>query len=205
MKVALIILSSSVIIAGVEILKRKYSLPTFLTRRITHIGTAIVAGIAPLFVTRNELVIVCMIFAVVLLLGRRSGLFSAIHSVERHTFGEVYLPLGVAATALLFLPQNLLAFQFGIFIMGISDALAGLVGEVFGKHSVTIFGNRKTLEGSVAFFISSLLLTILFNPLWGYQLVLFPLVLTIVEILLVFGLDNLLLPVVAAYLIQIFI
>ena len=202
MKLTLLILTSASFILGAEFLKRKFSLPSAFTRRAIHIGTAIVAGVAPIFVTKGEIFWVSIIFAIILFIGRAYHLFSAIHSVERHTFGEVYLPLGVAFTALFFLPQNIQAFQFGIFIMGISDAIGGLVGEKFGKHPLNIFGNKKTMEGSLAFFVVSLVLTAIFAPLISYKLILIPAILTLVELCFVYGLDNLVLPIVGAYLIQ---
>lgn len=202
MKLTLLILTSASFILGAEFLKRKFSLPSAFTRRAIHIGTAIVAGVAPIFVTKGEIFWVSIIFAIILFIGRAYHLFSAIHSVERHTFGEVYLPLGVAFTALFFLPQNIQAFQFGIFIMGISDAIGGLVGEKFGKHPLSIFGNKKTMEGSLAFFVVSLVLTAIFVPLISYKLILVPAILTLVELCFVYGLDNLVLPIVGAYLIQ---
>ena len=205
MKLILLTLTSCAFILGTEVLKRKFSLPTAITRRLAHVGTAIVAGSSPLFVTQKEIVFVSMIFATVLLAGRRYDIFSAIHSVERNTFGEVFLPLGVALSALLFLPHNLGAFQFGIFVMGISDALAGLVGEKFGRHHIKFLSNKKSLEGSLVFFLSSLILTFLFIPALGYELLFVPLILTITEFCLVYGLDNLILPVAGALLFQNFL
>ncbi len=202
MKLALLILTSALFILGTELLKRKFALPVVFTRRAIHIGTATVAGIAPLFVTKEELISVSIIFAGVLFIGRRYNLFSAVHSVKRHSFGEVYLPLGVVITALIFLPQDIRAFQFGIFIMGISDAVAGLIGEKFGKNTFTVFKNKKTIEGSIAFFICSLIITAVFYPVFGYQLLLLPLILTFVEAIFISGLDNLMLPIVSAFLFQ---
>jgi len=200
----LLVVASCVCIAFVEVLKRKFSLPTALTRRLTHIGTAMVAGAAPLFVGQKEIIIVSLIFAGVLFVSRRYNLFSSIHTVDRVTFGEVFLPLGVALAALLFLPHDLAAFQFGVLVMGISDALAGFVGERFGKHSISLFKNKKSIKGSLAFLISTGILTFLFLPEFGYQLLLIPLTLTFTEFLLIYGLDNLFLPIVAGLLFQIF-
>lgn len=202
MKPIIIVLLSCFFIAGGEIIKRRFSIPTKFTRRVIHIGTASVAGFAPLLVSKEELVLICIAFAIILFLGRSSRIFSAIHAVERYTFGEIYLPLGVAITALLFLPADLRAFQFGIFVMGISDSLAGLVGERFGERYFTIFGNKKSLEGSLTFFISTLILTFLFTSTFSYPLILIPAILTLVEFSLVYGLDNLVLPLVGAYLFQ---
>ena len=142
MQLIFLILTSCALIASVEVFKRRFSIPTFYTRRVIHMGTAVVAGIAPWFVTKDELVIVSIIFAVFLLAVHFSSLLSAIHDVERKTFGDVYLPLSVALSAQLFLPDHLTAFQFGIFVMGISDPLAGIIGERFGKHHFVFFNNK---------------------------------------------------------------
>lgn len=205
MELLLLVFTSCVLIAGIEICKRRFSIPTLYTRRIIHMGTAVVAGIAPWFVTKDELVVASLIFAIFLLVLHFSSLLSAIHDVERKTFGDVYLPLSVALSAQLFLPNHLMAFQFGIFIMGISDPIAGLVGEKFGKHVFTVCGIRKSLEGSLAFFISALILLFLFVPNYGYLLIIIPAVLTCVEFLLIYGLDNLVLPIAAGYLFHLFV
>jgi len=202
MELALIILVSSALIAVAEVLKRKFSLPTMFTRRFAHVTTAIVACIAPFFITRTEIVVVSIMFAVVLQLGRRYNIFSAIHTVERRTYGDIFLPLGVAGAALLFLPDNVQAFQFGVLVMGISDAMAGLIGEKYGKHTIRFFGNVKSLEGSAVFFVCTLILVLLFAPVFSYPLVMIVMVLTIVELLSVYGLDNLILPTLGAFLFQ---
>jgi phytol kinase len=194
----LLITTSAVFIGAAEVLKRKFALPTAFTRRAAHIGTATVAGIAPLYVGKIEIIIVSLLFAVAFYIGRQYRVFSAVHSVERRTFGEIYLPLGVVTTAFLFLPQYVTAFQYGIFIMGVSDAVAGFVGEKFGKHHYFILKNKKSIEGSFAFLIASVGLTYVFVPMLGYQLLLVPLLLTLVEAVLIFGLDNVVVPLAAA-------
>ena len=204
MELTLIILASFSLIAIAELLKRKFSLPTALTRRFAHATTAIVAGIAPLFVTQTEIIVVSIVFAAILLFDRRFRMFSAIHPVERRTFGDVFLPLGVAGSALLFLPNTIAAFQFGIFVMGIADALAGVVGEKFGKHPVRIFNNTKSLEGSAVFFIATLVITIFFVTAPIHQILFIVAVLTATEFFAVYGLDNLILPILGGFLLQIF-
>src|SRR3989344_7273583 len=200
MEIVLLIFTSTVFIVGTEILTRKFALPTASTRRFIHIGTATVAGLAPFFATRDQLILVCIIFIVLLLLGRSYKLFSAIHGIDRKSFGDIYLPLGVILSALIFLPQDTHIFQFGIFIMGISDAVAGFVGEKFGKHNIEVYSNKKSLEGSIAFFICSLILTFVFFPIFGYQLLIIPIILTMTEFGLVHGFDNLILPIIAGFL-----
>lgn len=202
MILALLIATSCLLLFLVELTKRKFALQTSLTRRAAHIGTAIVAGVAPLFVSQQEIILVSFVFAVGLFFSRQLRLLTAIHTVARHTLGEIYLPLGVALAALVFLPHDIHAFQFGVFVMGISDALAGFVGERFGKHIVSVVSIRKSIEGSVTFFLSTLLITLLFAPAIGYQIIVIPLFLMFLEFILIYGLDNLFLPVIAGLLLQ---
>ena len=108
----------------------------------------------------------------------------------------------ICICALVFLPHDVVAFQFGVLVMGISDPLAGWVGERFGAHPVRVFGHRKSLEGSLAFFLSSLALAFLFVPALGYEMFLIAAFLTLVECCLVYGLDNLFLPLAGAFFIN---
>ena len=186
----------------IEIVSRKYSIPSSVSRKLSHIGGALAVAVMPIFLSRNEVIIVGIFFVILLFSTRRTNIFSSIHSVERLTFGEIFLPLGVILCAVLFLPDKRLAFQFGILIMGISDALASLIGERFGKHIIKVLGHKKSVEGSVAFFVSALIITFFFIYKLDYRILFIQIILTIVELLSVAGLDNFILPVIGAYLIQ---
>lgn len=205
MGLTIIVLISSLFIIGGEFIKRKFSIPTNITRRIIHIGTSCVAGIAPFLISKEALMWVCIFFGVILFLGRSSNLFSAIHNVKRHTFGEIYLPLGIILSAFFFLPNHPAAFLFGILVMGISDPIAGLIGERFGKFHFTIFKNKKSIEGSFSFFMSTLILISLFTPTLSFDVILVSTLLTFTEALLIYGLDNLVLPIMGAFLFQFFL
>lgn len=202
MNLIIFLIASCALIGGVEIVKRKFLLSPNITRRITHVGAALIAVAAPLFLNQWVIVLSCLSFAGILFFGRRSTLFSSIQNVKRNTLGEVFLPLGEAFSAVVFLPQGVREFQFGVLVMGVSDALAGFIGEKFGNHHITIFGNKKSIEGSFTFFISTLFLTFLFIPVFSYPLILIPLLLTLVELVLGYGFDNLALPIIGALLLK---
>ncbi len=70
---------------------------------------------------------------------------------------------------------------FSISIMIISDASAALFGKAYGK--IKIFEN-KTLEGSTAFFVSAIILSIFLDKLvpFGYSVIIACVVATIFEI-----------------------
>lgn len=195
---------SSVMIA-IEIIKRRFSLPVYVTRKIAHIAASLNSLVAAWLLSQAEIIILCILSVITLLIARRMHTLSSVHDTERKTMGDLYLPIGALISALLFLPQDIGAFQFGVLIMGFSDGLAGLVGEAFGKHRLKFLSRRKTVEGTLTFFVISLILTFLFMPSIGYQVIVIPAVLTAAEYLLVYGLDNLVLPVLAAYLMHLFI
>src|SRR3989344_7897955 len=181
------ILASSCLIVGNEFIKRKFSLPVYITRKIAHFGGALIAFISPLFLNQKEIIIIGIIFAIILFFTRRTKLFSSIQAVSRATFGEIFLPMGVALCALFFLPDDIKSFQFGVLIMGVSDGLAGLIGESFGKHYFKIMNSRKSIEGACIFFGTSLILTFLFASGINYGILAIPLILTVVEFFLEYG------------------
>ena len=200
MNIAFFIILSSILLILVEVLKRKSFISNDLSRRLAHIGAGAINIVAPLFVSHVAIIIVNVLFAGLLLVGRNTDYFSSIQTTNRKTYGDVYFPLGIIVAAVVLLPDNVTAFQYGVAIMGLSDALAGFVGERWGRKAVSIFNNRKTLLGALVFYVSSLVITFILVPQFLPVVFILPLILTIVEFFLVFGLDNLILPIVAGLL-----
>jgi len=196
------VFAAILLLISTEILKRFFSIPTGITRRVTHLGAGGINIMAPLFVSSPAIILANLFFASLLLLGRNTHYFSAVQSVKRRSYGDVFFSLGIAMAAIVFLPENVIAFQFGVAIMGISDALAGLIGEYLGKHLMKFMNNTKSLEGSATFFLSSFVITSMFVPEISPGIILIPLALTAIELGLIYGLDNLILPVAAGLLLN---
>ncbi len=190
----------------IEAVKKIFHLKGDVPRKIIHISSGVLISFLPYYLSRTEGVVLAIVFALVLLVTKHSGFFSSIHAVERHTLGEIYFPLSVGLCAVLFLPDEIRLFQFGVLVLALSDGLAALVGEKWGRHKIRILGNTKSFEGSAMFFISTYILTCFFFPPAYPLLFLVPLIpallLTLLELVLVFGLDNLFLPLAAAYLLK---
>lgn len=200
MNIAFFIILSSILLVLVEVLKRKSFISNDLSRRLAHIGAGAINIVAPLFVSHVAIIMVNVLFAGLLLVGRNTDYFSSIKTTNRKTYGDVYFPLGIIVAAVVLLPEDITAFQYGVAIMGISDALAGFVGERWGRKTVSILNNPKTLLGALVFYVSSLVITFILVPQFLPVVFILPLILTIVEFFLVFGLDNLILPIVAGLL-----
>lgn len=200
MNIAFFIILSSILLVLVEVLKRKSYISNDVSRRLAHVGAGAINIVAPLFVSHVAIIIVNVLFAGLLLVGRNTNYFSSIQTTNRKTYGDVYFPLGIIVAAVVLLPDNVTAFQYGVAIMGISDASAGFVGERWGRKAVPILNNPKTLLGALVFYVSSLVITFILVPQLLPVVFILPLILTIVEFFLVFGLDNLILPIVAGLL-----
>lgn len=175
-----------------------------LSRKIIHSLSGLAIFFFPYFFTVKQIIFLSLLFGAIFVFGRLFNFLGIINKVKRASWGEVFYPLGVMISALIFLPGNIAAFQFGVLVLGFSDALANIIGSLFGKHKVKLKFGSKSLEGSMAFFLSIFLLLIVFNftsssfDLYAYFLIASSL--TVMEFILFFGLDNLFLPVVGAYL-----
>jgi phytol kinase len=196
MMIAIFVVLSVLFIGGVEVLKRSAGLSPETSRRVAHVGAALIAAVSPYFLGAPIIVVACLIFALLVLIGRRTALLSSIHGVQRTSYGDVCLPLGEALAAALFLPHSLIAFQFGVLVMGLADPAAGIIGERFGRRSLPVPWVSKTLEGSCVFFIVACSIAAVFVPSLGATVFALGAVLTLVEGTLGYGLDNLVLPAV---------
>lgn len=79
--------------------------------------------------------------------------------------GGVYILASSLICTLLFSP---VIAAIALTVMLISDTLAALVGKAIGQRKIY---QNKTLEGTVAFFVSALLIMMLFNPLFTFTYV----------------------------------
>jgi len=167
-----------------------------LNRKAIHALSAVIICFFPYFFTIKQIVFISLL--------SRYFNFLPIIKVKRIGLGEVFYPLGVLISALAFLPQGeVLAFQFGILVLGISDAMANVLGDLYGVHRIDFYWSKKSLEGSFFFFLSTFLILLNFanfdiSNIFIYFIL--SLVLTFLEFLLFFGLDNLVLPLLSSYL-----
>jgi phytol kinase len=131
------------------------------------------------------------------------------YSVGRLSFGEFFYP--ISAILLVFIAESKWEFAAAILILGIADTVAALVGKRFGKgNSYLVFKQKKSLIGSLAFLVTT------FVIIWGFVvlhnvdlgstslalIVLTSILVTTAENLGVYGSDNLLIPIVAAMLLN---
>lgn len=179
------------------------------TRKFVHLSSGILTLSFPLWLNHHlQVLFLCGSFAILLLLSKKYNFLRSVNAVDRNTHGSVLFPLSVYICFHLFLYyQSLLFFYAPMLVLAISDPLAALFGKRWPKGKYTIFTETKTLVGSLAFFLSALIILLAFgfyfiHPVNGSHLivctVLTALAATVSESVSTKGFDNLFIPLTVA-------
>ena len=202
-KLAVITGLYGLVFIGLEVLAAKLKPDAEAARKLAHILAGLGAVLLPAFLTYPQIALMGTILAIGMAVSLRKQIFTVVHGVNRVTYGEIYFPLSIVLCALLF--PNLLLYTYAMLVMGLSDALASLVGKRHGVHKFTFLGARKSYAGSGAFFVSTviiglfLLLALTSTPVIaaGFLSIMSAAVLTVAEAAGSKGLDDLYVPVLA--------
>jgi phytol kinase len=172
------------------------------SRKFIHITVGTFAAFWPYFLPWNQIILLSLAFVAGVLVSQYFGVFKAIHAVERPTWGEIGFALAITVIAILF--KDPVIYTVAILHMSLADGIAAIVGTMYGKsNSYKIFGHIKSRAGTLAFLVVSLVLLIAYatvvpappNPA---ILVGLAMLATVIENYAVYGLDNLLVPVLVA-------
>lgn len=133
---------------------------------------------------------------------------SRAYKVGRVSYGEFFYPVSVILLVLL--ADSKWEFAASVLILGLADTAAAMIGRKYGKSSTyKVFGQKKSLAGSLAFFIVCLATVAIFTtvapnivPANTITIVLVTLLITISENVGIYGSDNLLVPITAVLLLN---
>lgn len=187
---------------------RKGYMTNELGRKFVHITVGSFVAFWPYWLSWNQIRVLSLAFIVVVLLSRFLKIFNALHSVQRPTYGEFFFALTVGL--LTFITHDEAIYAAALLQMSLADGMAAVVGVEYGlKYQFRryhVFGHIKTVIGSLVFFVISAAL------LFGYSadttqlaLWLIPAIAagaTALEIIGIAGVDNLLVPLFVAALLN---
>ena len=190
-----------------EGIRKLWQLSPEFTRKFVHIGVGnwyILALL--LFTSKVYALIPPLTFIVLNYISYRQKIFKAMELTDSSNLGTVYFPISLSI--LVWLTWDTAPYLGGVGIMAMTwgDGFAAIVGQNWGRRLYSIFGNRKSLEGSLAMFLFSFLAIPLFLtafsplplPTAVLQAILLAGVATVVEALSGAGLDNLLVPLLTS-------
>lgn len=195
------------VMAGLKLISARCHLHPETSRKAVHIAMGLVTLSFPWLFTSSWPVLLLAALAIAALAGTRliaplrERFGGVLHGVERHSLGEVYFPLAVAALYLLSEGNHLL-YVIPLLTLTLADAVAALVGVRYGQHRFCTSEGTKSAEGSIAFFMVAFLSAhvplLLLSDTGRADSLLIALVLGILVMLFeavsVGGLDNLFIP-----------
>jgi phytol kinase len=130
------------------------------TRKFVHIATGLVAVFTPLFVGRDTIILYAFLATVTLMFAKKKRLIDFVSKEDEDDFGLLLFPVAVALSAFLFWGESYLAYQYAMLMLTVPDSLAGISGRLFGRANKYL--GRKTFMGMVTFFVSGLVVSVLF-------------------------------------------
>lgn len=119
--------------------------------------------------------------------------------------GEIVFPLGISLSAFFIWPISIAAYQGSCLVLGLSDGIAGYIGEKYGKTKYNLLGGDKTIEGSSVFFLVTLFIFVLYylfytNIIFAFEILLifmYVAFITFLESIFCRGWDNIIIPFVS--------
>ena len=185
---------------------RKHWLHGEVGRKFVHVTVGTFVAFWPYFLDWTEIRLLSLAFFVVVLASMHLGVFKAIGSVQRPTYGEIFFALSVGLLTTITTSKGI--YAAAILQMALADGFAAIIGGRFGtQNKYHLYGRTKSLAGSAAFFVISLGLLIGYSHfsdnglIWQYVLV-GSLGATLLENIAALGFDNLLVPLAVGLLLQ---
>ncbi len=197
-----------VILVIAELWQRRLAPPVEWTRKFVHFAGGVVIATFPwAFSTHWSVLGLGIAMLAIFAGGRRFGILRSVTGVERPSAGERWYPAGVYLLFVVARHEPVL-WLIALSSLVVSDAAAALLGGAYGKHTFFAASDRKSIEGSAAFFAATFLgvhLTLLLlTPIERGASVLIALqialLVTSFEAISLRGNDNLIVPLVTYYL-----
>jgi len=150
----------SLVFLASEILHRLHQDPE-LVRKVVHIGTGNVLLIAWwLHIPTWICISAGVIFSAIALASHNINILSMLNDVGRKTYGVFYYALSITILVTVLWEQYPQYAAIGVMVMSWGDGMAALIGKRFGKHTFIHLGNKRSLEGSFAMFVTSLIVIV---------------------------------------------
>ncbi len=213
--ILLVISSVAALMAILSIYQRRYHPQPEALRKLMHVASGLLAATFPwLFDSTLPVIIVCTISLISMVALRRVELLkrscgAVLGGVQRRSLGEMYFPVAIGFLYVLTDGQKAF-YLIPILVMTLADTAAALIGIRFGRHSFRTLDGTKSVEGSVAFFVTALPCIVVPLSVWTsatpHQIVLTSVLvaglLTVIEAGSWAGIDNFVVPSVGFLLLR---
>jgi phytol kinase len=180
-----------------------------VSRKFVHITVGSFVAFWPFFLNWHRIELLSVAFVLATVVSKRLNLFKAIHSVQRPTAGELFFALAVGLTAAI--THDKWIYMTALLQMSVADGLAAVIGVRYGRRQrYLVFGQAKSVPGTLTFAVAFLAILLVYNHFGGSPLSVaamlgLTLAGTFIENFALFGLDNLLVPLLVAAVLRLLI
>jgi phytol kinase len=177
-----------------------------LTRKFVHVTVGTFVAFWPFYLSYRTIAWLSLLFFVVIAISMRFEILRSIHAVQRTTKGELLFALAIGVVALL--ATNKWVFMASMLNLALGDGVAALVGILKGEgNEYKVFGHTKSRAGTLAFLITSVIISIIYMAFSGSgfsftTLLIVPAIAALTENVAVNGTDNLAIPVIVTLLLS---
>jgi len=184
-------------------------IPQWLCRKILHLGAVGACAVAPIILVDLFALklIVAALIPILFFLVKMDLIFPG--SSSEKTYGIPLFALSFLML-LLIIPEKRMIIFFSMAVLAICDALAATAGTLYPRGIYNLTGDKKTITGSISFFIAFILLSgflrLIFperlpqlrEEIFWLAIPLFAAFLTLVEAMGRRGWDNFFIPLISA-------
>jgi uncharacterized protein (TIGR00297 family) len=195
--IAIIIIALATLIT--QMLTAKYSQIDWLYRKILHLVSIITCAVATYYMQQRFLL--CITFFVFALLLCIVVYKQWLHISKGNSYGIALFPL--AFSILLAIPFfSIPVIVCSMAVLAIADAMAGIVGKLYGKQIVFLY-EKKSIIGFIVFTCCTIItIAIFFNALHWQTILTISIIITLSELFSYRGSDNFIVPIMTALLLQ---
>jgi len=210
----LFFISIVILISLSELSLRKKMFSNHTNRLIIHITVGIAVSLTPhIFTSSLQPALLAFIFFLINLISYKNNILNSFHSIGRVSYGTLFFPISYLLIAIPFwdYPNHI---TISLMLLAIADPVASIVGEnINGPVSYTILSDKKTVQGSAAMFICSMIIIFILSSYffrdWNLYFQIFAaisigLAVTLAEAISYKGSDNLTIPITAFLFIELF-
>ena len=149
--VAVVLVWLGIVLATAVLVRRRWPNQREWSRKVVHIGTGPVVLLAWwLGISLWVALPAALLVTVAAGLNHRYRLLPAVEDVGRHSYGTIAYGTSIAILLALFWPDHPLTVAAGVLVMAVGDGLAGLLGPQLNSPRWRLFGQGKSLAGTVA-------------------------------------------------------
>ena len=179
-------------------------------RKIIHIGIGPLIPLAKfLDIDQTSALYFTGIISLLTFINYQSKLFPTIEDIDRKSYGTLFYCLSLFILIYLYWNKDPTSLIAGFFIMTFGDGFAGLIGKNFKSKSWFFLKQKKSFLGTMTMFITSLIVVFGLSYFQKYSLNIniftIAFLSTVIEQFSIFGIDNFIVPISAAFCFNYFI